>query len=412
MTIIMAAGYRQAVNAAIVVLLALGVAFLPTYLQLFSGEIPNRNGPGNEGSVPFEVVTKAPRTSGPGGRTVLEASVQNNGRHIVKDIVARIVGAGTGPMTVAEELDFSGSASRASSSGHSLEVRDGATGMVVTMSEDSGSLGRGDARLTLRVPNGESYSSSGGGAVEEIVLDSNDTRSAGPGTFELLVELVDGLRTVSYTIAVRIDYLNPELVKHLGDLGPGERTAGSWSLSLPEGGARDLSVSVTGWVQSSTDDGGREQEYTVERAFATGTATETAPRLQIKPYRNGLGYFLIGLMLASLVTGLPRTRRAVPSILGKASFRAHCWISWAMVGTMTVHAYLASLTHPWTSPAVVTGEGLAAVFWVLALIPAFDSMRGGFRQGILERIGRKEYMAANRVAILITLAVLGIHIYS
>ena len=412
MTIIMVTGDRKAISAAIVVVVALLISFLPTYLQVLSGEIPKRSGPGNEGSVPFEVVTKAPEMPGPGGMTVLECSVQNIGRHTVKDIIARIVGTNTGPETVVEELDFSGSASRDSGGSHGFTVKDGAAGLVVSMSEDPGPLGRGDAGLSLRAPSGESYMSSGGGPQEEIALDEPATMSAGPGTFGISVDLVGGLRPVAYTIAVRIEYWNPQAIKLLDDLGPGEKTAASWNLTLPEGGLAGLKASVKGTVQYSDIEGEPGEEYTVERAFVVGSATRDATTFEIKPYRNGLGYVLVGLMSASLLTGISRTRNIIPNLKGKAFLKVHCIISWAMVTAMTVHAWLASLTHPWTSPAVITGESMAAVFWVLTLIPTFDLMKGGFRLGILEWIGRKQYMAVNRAAILMTLAVLAIHIYA
>lgn len=404
---------RAPAGALAVILCAVLVSVLPVDVETSPGRASEGCEECHEAFVPFKVVAVGPSRFVDGEDVKLECRVRSGGQHEVVGLVAELVGL-PGQAPSVEEEDFSGSVSRLSGSAHGLNVEDGAVGLVVTMTEDPGPLGQGDAMLTLRTPDGGSFTSNSGGAEEEIVLDGNQTASAGSGGYEIAVDQVGGLRPVSYAINVKIDYRDPDIVKDLGDIGPGDETTGVWELSLTREEARGLKVRVTGTVRKDHDDEEREEEYTVERVFRLGGAAEegTEATFEVKPYRNGLGYVLIGLLLASLFTGFPRTRKLIPGLRGKAVLRVHCIISWLILMVIAVHAYLASLTHPWWSPAVITGEAMTVVFLILSAIPTVEWFKGGFRKGLFTKFGRERIMLVNRVAVVVVLVVLAVHIYA
>ena len=408
----MGPGQRMVLRTGLIFLVVVTIALVPVDVRTAPRAASGGCEECHDDFVPFEVVARSPKTIVAGEEVFLECHVYNDGQHEVLDVVAELTGPGIGSDTMVEEFPFSGSVSRTSGMFHAFEVKEGAKGLSITMTEDAGPLGQGDARLVLATPSGDHQTANSGGSTEEIVLDTEQMAAAGTGQFEMAVDQVGGLRPVPYTIEVQVEYWNAETVRRLGDIGPGEEASESWNVTPTEDGVKGYKVVVTGIATHSHKDGDKAQAYTVEQAFSAGAVRKGEATFEIKPYRNGLGYVLIGIMVASLITGFPKTRLLIPGLKAGSVLRFHCALSWSMVMVIAIHAYLASLTHPPWSPAVLTGETITTVFVALSLVPTMDWLKGGSRLKAISMIGRKNWMLVNRIALLVTLVVLGVHIYA
>jgi len=363
----------------------------------------------HEDFVPY--VTEASRSKfDPDKDTKVTLKVTNSGNHEILVLVTWIELPSTQNVQRAEEFTESGTVGRSAPVSYSFNVDERCQHFRAKLTEEHSAIGLSDASLTLQLPNGNTISHSTGD-VEDIALSAEELEDIGPGEFVAVIQQVSGLRSISYTLEVEIDYTMNQGLFVIEDIGTGVEVDFSWNLSVSKEDHEDLELWVSAVVSYEHQDGEVEQ-HTYKRKVDFGTSASgggaRVQKLTVKKIRNGLGYVMVTLFVISVFTGWPRTRKMIPYLKAKHAMKLHCYLSWAMVMIMAIHAFIATRTHPMTHPAVLTGFAMSFFFVLFALAPYIK----GWRQDLRKKVGIEKWKIAVVMVILVLFGILGYHIVS
>jgi cytochrome b561 len=345
---------------------------------------------------PFEVQADIFGDAGSGQLFEYKILVSNSDKdkeHNVEDLSATITGIGeisNEPYNNA----ISGSARRFSSSQHSFPVEQSAFEVIITLTGDSGILNRNDLNLVVRSPDGQTWSSSGTGVDEEIILEMNDISEGGFGDYTAVVQYVAGVGAISYSITIDVSYISPELHRTGDDLKPGDSYTFSWDLALTDEDLNNLGSEVSGTVSYEHEDGIVET-YRYNLEVKPGTiikgGSEGALNFNLE-YGRIMGLLSLGLLIAILITSLSKTSRKIlakPFKL-KNPQTAHCYFSLSIFLFALIHSsLLLQARYSWNATPSILGFSALAIFGIITI-------EGFSRQKIIDRIGKKRWKWLHR----------------
>jgi hypothetical protein len=342
----------------------------------------------HDGFEPFAYSIDAPTEVPVGVPFQLQLKLRNEGEHQLEG-TAVIIAMGADQALVLEggepwtsEREESGSVGFRETAEVTQEVGYGAIGAHFRLDASVGLIDY--VSLTVMGPDGGHWATGGRGiGSQQISLDADDLVEGGVGQYTVLINHEQGLRTVSYDLAIEIDY-GPSLgIQEGPDLGPGESHTFYFDLlgTAKGGGSVTLAVEATAHHTHNDNDDQDDELFHDERVVAIevgdefvgggggdGGGSGDSPLLTAG---QALGLVSAILVVTSLATSgnlprLPRRRRV------------HCYVSYALTGLFFVH-----WVTLWAGPygSTLGGLGTGSVMLALILVLAATGVRPNLMDG-------------------------------
>jgi len=272
-----------------------------------------------------------------------------------------------------------------------VPINPGAERAILILSGSGGFLDNLD--LAVSGPDGGSWSSAGAGLDEAIRLEVGDLQEGGYGNYRVTVDHPQGIRSASFTLNVGIEYGSGSMILYgPDDLQGGDSHTFVFTLRGVTEGPTDLMVVVSGTAvhhhNSGQDD---EMDYSFDLVVPIEVGDEFVygPRIEDGDSGSGGGYLRAGQVMAFLSVTLLIVSVATSGNLGRFKLprmaKLHCWTSYLLVGTFTVH-WILLYVGPYSPPAALeTGLILLLCIVVLAVTGVRPALLDGKIKGLSNR---------------------------
>jgi hypothetical protein len=358
--------------------------------------------------VPFEVALQVPGNIQAGEEFDYELLISNPDSeipHTVENLEARLTGLGE--TNIEPYYDqFSGSVRRFQTIGHNFPVQESASSATISLTGDSGLLGRNNLDLLLRSPDGETWRATSAGINEEIHLSQQDIINGGYGQYSIDVQFVNGLGPISYSISITVDYSSGEMTKLGKNLDTDETYAFSWSLTLSDDQIEALGSEVSGTVTHNHHDGETTSyRYTFEitHDYQNKDKNTLQSSLFLDQGRT-IGFLSAGILIPIILLGFsePSKIKIAKYLKIKDPQNVHCYLSLTIILFGLIHAALLIIgPYSWDSEPNLFGAIAILIFGTI-------SVTGFGKKQISLKIGTKNW---KRLHILATLLVVLIILY-
>ncbi len=266
-----------------------------------------------------------------------------------------------------------------------------------------------DLDLYVSGPGG-SWGEVGSSLDETISLDAGDLQE-GYGEYTVRVDHTQGVRSTSFTLNVEVEYGSGSMMLHgPDDLQGGDSHTFVFTLKGVTKGPTDVMLTLSGTaVHHHTSGEFNEEDYTFEETVPIEVGDEFAYGPKDDGDEGGSGG---GLLDAGQVMGVISATLLLVSIgtsgnLGRLKLprraKVHCWSSYLLVVTFTVHwALLYAGPH---SPPAALGTGLVLLLCIVGLVVT------GARPALLD--GKVKDLSSRKIHLYLTYAtvlVLAVHI--
>ena len=290
-----------------------------------------------------------------------------------------------------------------------VPVNQGAQSATFSMTGSGGFLDNLD--LAVHGPEGGSWSSTGSGLDETIVLGMEDLKDGGYGDYQVTVNHPQGVRSASFTLNIDIEYGSGSMIQYgPDDIQGGESHTFVFTLRGVTEGPTDVMVMLSGTAVHMHISGEHyEEDYTFEETVGIDVGDEFV----YGPGNDGdeggsggglldagqvMGFISAALLLVSIGTSGNLVRLKLPR-----RAQIHCWSSFLLVGTFLVH-WIILYVGPYSPPAAL-GTGLVMLLCIVGLAVT------GARPALLE--GKVKGLPSRKVHLYLTYAsvvVLAVHI--
>ena len=255
-----------------------------------------------------------------------------------------------------------------------------------------GSGGRlDDLDLVISGPEGGGWSATGAGVDESITLDAADIQEGGYGTYQVTVSHPAGVRRVTFSLGIEVEYGDDSMMLTGPDLQGGESHAFTFSLRGTVRGPNGVTVVVSGTAVHLHESGDLEEtDFTEEGSVSMEVGDEL---VYGSPQDDGGGGSWDDLLAGGRYLGILAALLLGVSIVASGHLRwfprrqrVHCWSSYAMVATFVVH-----WTMLWAGPygstlgGIVTGSVLLVSIVLLTLTGARPVLLEGRLPGLTSR---------------------------
>ncbi len=250
-----------------------------------------------------------------------------------------------------------------------------------------------DLDLAVSGPDGGSWSSAGAGFDETIGLEVGDLQEGGYGNYRVTVDHPQGIRSASFTLNVAIEYGSGSMILYGPDnMQQDESHTFTFSLRGVLEGPNGVTVTISGTAVHGHLDGEHEEtDFTREEEvpFEVGDEFVYGPRIEDDDSGSGGGYIRAGQVMAFLSATLLIVSVATSGNLARFKLprmaKLHCWTSYLLVGTFTVH-WILLYVGPYSPPAALeTGLILLLCIVVLAVTGVFPALLEGKVKGLSNR---------------------------
>jgi hypothetical protein len=361
----------------------------------------------HEDFVPFEVDVDIPDSIGEGEEFQFNIIVKNkkgDPEHDVEDLQAMVTGLSGEPQQPYFNV-IPGNLLRFQTITATFPVNELANEVIITLTGDSGLLGVNNIDLSLSSPEGQSWSSTGSGVEEEIVLGFDEIMEGGFGNYEIEVRYVNGVGQIAYSIYIDVKYAASDLVKSAGELKEGGWHTFSWDLMLTNEELESLGSEVSGTVSFHHEDGFvATHRYTLEAnpeaIVVQDSGTQT---FRLLSYGRGLGFLALTALAGVTLTGFSGNfRRRLAGILRfRNPQNFHCYVSFAIIFFALIHAGLLIKSHYslGSTPNLFGYTGLT-IFGILAVT-------GFYRQKLFPIMGAKLWKRFHMILALTMVLLIG-----
>ena len=267
-----------------------------------------------------------------------------------------------------------------------------------------------DLDLYVSGPGGGSWSSTGSGTDETISLDAGDLQE-GYGEYTVTVDHTQGVRSTSFTLNVEVEYGSGSMILYgPDDLQGGDSHTFVFTLRGVTEGPTDMMVTLSGTaVHHHTSGEFNEEDYTFEETVPIEVGDEFAygPKDDGDDEGSGGGLLDAGQVMGVISATLLLVSIGTSGNLGRFKLprraKVHCWSSYLLVGTFTVH-WVLLYAGPYSLPTAL-GTGLVLLLCIAGLAVT------GTRPALLD--GRVKDLSSRRIHLYLTYAtvvVLAVHI--
>jgi hypothetical protein len=347
--------------------------------------------------VPFQYTVDAPTEVPSGEPFDLSITMFNEEMHAiyypsvlltVTDTEGMVVETGEPPVVNIQEQ---GSLGFRQSTSFDVPISPGALSATFALDGTGGFLD--DLDLSVSAPDGGSWSATGASVDETIALDVGDLQEGGYGNYRVTVDHPQGVRSVSFTLDVEVEYGSGSMILFgPDDLQGGDSHTFVFALRGVTEGLTDVMLTLSGTAvhhhNSGQDD---EMDYTSDLVVPIEVGNEFVygPRDDGDESGSGGGYLRAGQVMAFISASLLIVSVATSGNLGKFKFprraKVHCWTSYLLVGAFTVH-WILLYAGPYSPPdALVTGLVMLLCIVGLAVTGARPALLDGKVKGLSNR---------------------------
>jgi hypothetical protein len=356
---------------------------------------------------PFELDVEQPSRIQPDESFEYRIIVKNSDmdkEHAVTDLTATLTGIGAEPKEPYNN-EQSGSIRRFGLETYNFPVEAGASTVQIRASGNSGIGGLNDIDLRLTGPTGREWSSTSGGASEEINLEYQDILDGGFGDYLIEINYVSGLGAISYSLSISVEYTGTELQQTGADLQPGDEHEFSWTLVLTADEIERLGGTVSGTVEYDHGEGEMESyryqlDISSDLVISSSGSAGIDPNLKFGRY---IGLFSLLIFIGVFITRYSESsRKSLAGLLKiKNPRRIHCYFAASILFIALIHASLLLISnYSITSTPSIIGSFAFILFLAM-------SVEGFNREKIISRIGKPRWKVLHLgLAFLITLIVL------
>ncbi|NOQ54231.1 MAG: hypothetical protein GQ558_06465 [Thermoplasmata archaeon] len=369
----------------------------------------------HEEFVPFQYTIDAPTEVPTGEPFDLSVTVFNEEMHAVyytavmltvTDTEGMVIETGEPPVV---SINEQGSLGFRQSATFDVAINPGAERAIFVLDGSGGFLD--DLDLMVSGPDGGSWSSTGAGFAETIYLEVGDLQEGGYGDYRVTVDHPQGIRSASFTLNIGIEYGSRSMIMYgPDDIQGGESHTFTFSLRGVLEGPTGVTVTISGTAVHAHIDGEHEEtDFTREEEvpFEVGDEFVYGPRIEDDDNGPGGGLLRAGQVMAFLSATLLIVSVSTSGNLARFKLprraKLHCWTSYLLVGTFTIH-WVLLYAGPYSPPAaLVTG-----LFMLLCIVGLAVT---GVRPALLD--GKLKGLSNRKLHIYITYAtvvVLAVHI--
>jgi hypothetical protein len=358
---------------------------------------------------PFSVELDIPNSINPDQEFEYSIIVTNDDSetpHSVESLEAILTGIGDGPNDPYSNT-FSGSVRRFQADSFDFPVDEGATEASIVLTGSSGIGGLNDVDLRVTSANGQSWTSTGSGVDEEILLSYEDIAQGGYGDYTIQVQYANGLGSISYSVEVSVEYSSPDLLQVGSDLAPNDSHTFSWTLLLTDEELQQLGSEVSGTVEYSHDGGNTESfRYTFEVTFdMVKTNQKNDSTNSLLESGRIIGLFTLLILAFIMILGFSKSARKIVAKPFKINNpqNVHCLFSMGVILFALVHATLLIMgPYSWNSSPNVFGTTALILF-------AMISFSGFYRNFIINRFGVKNWKLSHLILSIIAVLIIAYH---